>query len=266
MLSISSALSAASGRHRASGPVVTKTHGATSRADFEDAAARLLRVDAARDARRLTGLCDLGGARLERASLFAGLDDDAEASDGRSSRLAASIGAAPAPPSRSMSSALRQTPGCRLGVGLLERARTVSLSNGMSDSMRTADVSRRPRNGAGRAKSSGTAARTSIVARCPHCARSAARFAIGLSERARLVLAAADPLQRRAVIYLRRLGLGEHGVVAEEHPLCTRHLFCAMCGCTPLPERRCADVSIFIGLIVVLSRRRVGGLGNMILS
>ena len=57
--------------------------GATSRADFEDAAARLLRVDAARDARRLTGLCDLGGARLERASLFAGFDDDAEASDGR---------------------------------------------------------------------------------------------------------------------------------------------------------------------------------------
>ena len=56
------------------------------RADFEDSAARLLRVDAARDARRLTGLCDLGGARLERASLFAGFDNDAETGDGRSGR------------------------------------------------------------------------------------------------------------------------------------------------------------------------------------
>ena len=59
---------------------------AARRADFEDSAARLLRVDAARDARRLTGLCDLGGARLERASLLAGLDDDAETGDGRSGR------------------------------------------------------------------------------------------------------------------------------------------------------------------------------------
>ncbi len=59
---------------------------AARRADFEDAAARLLRVDAARDARRLTGLCDLGGARLERTSLLAGLDDDAETGDGRSGR------------------------------------------------------------------------------------------------------------------------------------------------------------------------------------
>ena len=56
------------------------------RADFEDSAAWLLRVDAARDARRLTGLCDLGGARLERASLLAGFDDDAETGDGRSGR------------------------------------------------------------------------------------------------------------------------------------------------------------------------------------
>ena len=39
------------------------------------------------------------------------------------------------------------------------------------------------------------------------------------------------------------------------------------CGCTPLPERRCALAGLFIGLIVALIFAvALGGLGNMILS
>ena len=39
------------------------------------------------------------------------------------------------------------------------------------------------------------------------------------------------------------------------------------CGCTPLPERRCALAGLFIGLILALVFAvALGGLGNMILS
>ena len=39
------------------------------------------------------------------------------------------------------------------------------------------------------------------------------------------------------------------------------------CGCTPLPERRCALAGLFIGLIISLVFAvALGGLGNMILS